>query len=140
MREGWYEDNYLVLFEDRAESLAELYGLSQALPGYRLVGLLSWADFLVQDSRGAQYTVPTVPMLLQKLKPCHMTAAPKALRPDDRISGKVKWYLQPVVFGGDPNRGDNLAWVTLEEHTELVRWWNEKYQEVQAARGGQPAA
>jgi hypothetical protein len=34
------------------------------------------------------------------------------------------------VFGGDPTLGDNVTWVTLTQHTELVQWWNQKYREL----------
>jgi hypothetical protein len=42
----------------------------------------------------------------------------------------VKWYTKPVVFGGDPLDQENTIWVTLEEHVQLVKWWNDRYQEL----------
>src|SRR5205085_3177788 len=51
---------------------------------------------------------------------------------DLRFKGKIKWYLTPLVFGGDPKTGDNLTWVSHEEHAELVRWWNAKYRDLKA--------
>jgi hypothetical protein len=49
---------------------------------------------------------------------------------DSRFTGRIKWYIKPVVFGGDPNPGENVTWVTHEQHAELVAWWNRKYREA----------
>ena len=45
-------------------------------------------------------------------------------------SGRIKWYVKPLVFGGDPELGDNVIWVTQEDHVSLVRWWNRLYATV----------
>jgi hypothetical protein len=55
------------------------------------------------------------------------------LERDDRFAGKIKWYVTPLVFGGDPKIGDNLVWVSHEEHAQLVRWWNEQYRALKGA-------
>jgi hypothetical protein len=50
MREGWPGDDYLVLLEESeiaAES--EHYELSRFLLGFKVPGLRSWDDFIVQD-------------------------------------------------------------------------------------------
>jgi hypothetical protein len=40
MREGWAGDVYLVLFnETDVANLSELYGFSEMLPGYQVLGL-----------------------------------------------------------------------------------------------------
>jgi hypothetical protein len=52
------------------------------------------------------------------------------LERDDRFIGKIKWYMQPIIFGGDPNAGSNMTWVDLPNHQKLVRWWNDKYREL----------
>jgi hypothetical protein len=57
------------------------------------------------------------------------------LRPDERFMGKIKWYTKPIVFGGDPSSEENMIWVDIVTHQELVRWWNQKYQEVQQGGG-----
>jgi hypothetical protein len=49
---------------------------------------------------------------------------------DSRFAGRIKWYIHPLVFGGDPNSGDNLWWATHDQHGELVVWWNVKYREA----------
>ena len=35
------------------------------------------------------------------------------LRKDERFEGKIKWYINPIGFGGDPKAEDNITWVTL---------------------------
>jgi hypothetical protein len=140
MREGWYGDNYLVLFEDAAASLECAYGIANALPGYHLVGLLGWDDFIVEDAHGVSFTVPTVPLMGDYLTLCVLTDFPHALAPDDRFEGKIKWYVKPLIFGGDPNYGDNLSWVTQDQHIQLVNWWNKLYRHLAAGGEGMPAA
>ena len=133
MTEGWYGDDYLVLFEERAAALDQGYGLSVALPGYRLVGLRGWDDFIVEDATGACFTVPTVPIVHQHLAPFTVPTSPLRPEADVKVRGRIKWYVTPIVFGGDPKIGDNLTWITLEEHVQLVAWWNKKYHEVKSA-------
>jgi hypothetical protein len=33
-------------------------------------------------------------------------------------------------FGGDAAIGENVTWVSLKEHAQLVRWWNDLYHSV----------
>src|SRR5919197_1707740 len=126
MIEGWCGGDYLVLFEDGASALEQAYGLADSLPGYHLVGLRGWDDFIVEDATGARFTVPTVPLLPRYLKPFSAAGDQGTLSPDDRVRGRIKWYTKPIIFGGDPKLSDNVIWVTLDEHTQLVKWWNAK--------------
>ena len=48
-----------------------------------------------------------------------------SLKPDSRFAGKIKWYVKPIAFGGDPDIETNLTWVDHEQHSQLVRWWND---------------
>ena len=43
---------------------------------------------------------------------------------------EIKWYITPVVFGGDPSLADNVTWVALDQHAQLVKFWNGKYGEI----------
>jgi hypothetical protein len=140
MNEGWYGDDYLVLFEEKAPSLEKAYGLVEALPGYRLVGLRGWDDFIVEDTAGARFTVPTVPLLPRYLKPFGAATTQSDAAPDDPTKGRIKWNITPIIFGGDPKLGDNVRWVTLDEHAQLVKWWNTKYRETREGIDGMPAA
>lgn len=133
MREGWSGDEYLVLFEEDAERLQAAYGITSALAGYRLLGLRGWDDFIVEDLRGALFVIPTVPIDVTYMKPFAIRDA-IALVPDERLKARIKWYVTPLVFGGDPNLGDNVTWITLDEHPKLVAWWNQKYRELRTGR------
>lgn len=62
--------------------------------------------------------------------PFQVPPATVNLERDDRLAGKIKWYIKPVIFGGDPQIGDNLMWVSHEEHAQLVRWWNKYYRDL----------
>jgi hypothetical protein len=134
MQEGWLNDDYLILFEDEheAEAAADRYALASTLPGFRLIGLRGWDEFLVVDKNGDVFSVPTVPLDRNDLAPFQMPSDAVILERDDRFVGKIKWYVKPVVFGGDPRIGDNLVWVSHEEHAQLVRWWNEQYRALKS--------
>ena len=131
MLEGWNGDDYLILFEESELSSAEtLYNLAKFLPGFQIIGLRSWDDFIVRDSGGHTYSVPTVPVDKQYLEPFALPSAATSLNSDKRFSGRIKWYVKPLVFGGDPSASDNLTWVTHEQHGKLVQHWNEKYRSL----------
>ncbi len=135
MHEGWHADVYFVLFDaEEVEPVGVRYGISEALPGFRLRGLRSWDNFLVQDSKGKLFLVPTVPLVPEYLEPFSGLPSETALRPDPKLAGRIKWYTKPLVFGGQPDLGENGSWVEHLQHAELVRWWNAKYSEVQGAR------
>lgn len=134
MIEGWSRDDYLILFEEDASGLEQAYALAQSLPGHRLLGLRNWDDFIIQDEAGAVFCVPTVPLRAEQAEPFVLPeAAAHSLRPDPRFTGRIKWYLKPIVFGGDPAVGANLVWVSLAQHAELVRYWNDIHRKLTAA-------
>jgi hypothetical protein len=58
--------------------------------------------------------------------------AESRLVPDERFLGKIKWYVQPIVFGGDPNLEKNVIWVNHEQHAQAVKWWNDLYRSVRS--------
>lgn len=133
MTEGWDEDDYWMLFErDEAVSLGERYGLGTALPGLALVGLKGWDDFVVRDSGGGLFTVPTVPLDGEYLALLAAVPEAAALKQDSRFGGKIKWYIKPVAFGGDPVDQANMKWITLDQHVELVKWFNDLYRQLKA--------
>ena len=130
MKEGWVDDDYIILFEEESSSLHEAYALPDFLPGYQLVGLRGWDDFIVQNNLGVLFTVPTVPLSADYLQRFEKNLNPADFVTDEEQIGQIKWYLKPLCFGGDPNIGPNLQWINLELHTQLVRWWNQKYREL----------
>jgi len=134
MREGWLEAEYVILFEEsESAAMADGYGVAAALPGFKLIGLRGWDDFLVQDENGNIFSVPSVPLDKNHLAPFQMPPGRVNLERDDRYAGKIKWYVKPLIFGGDPKIGDNLVWVSHEEHAQLVRWWNDQYRALKGA-------
>ena len=111
MTEGWAGDDYVMLFStDEAQAASERYGIADLLPGYRIVGLLGWDDFIVEDQNGDTFTVPTVPCAGSELARFRIPKGDE-LVPDDRFTGKVKWYITPTKFGGDPAVHENIAWI-----------------------------
>jgi hypothetical protein len=131
MHEGWNGDDYLVIFEDSEATVAnDRYGINALLPGYSIIGLCGWDDFIVRDGNGRTFTVPTVPLVMQHLAPFDLPMNLDGLAPDGRFTGRIKWYITPVACGGDPQAGDNLTWVDHDKHSQLVRWWNDQLRSV----------
>ena len=128
MNEGWQNDDYLVLFtQDESFAAMNAYRFDQYLPGYTLIGLRGWDDFIVISPSGLVFTVPTLPLAAAHAVPFSLPQQ-ISLELDERFTGKIKWYLKPLVFGGDPTDQMNIAWVTHEQHAELVIGWNERYR------------
>ncbi len=132
MNEGWNHHEYLVLFSQAECSGAmEKYKFAQYMPGYTLVGLRGWDEFIVANAAGSTYSLPTVPLEAKGVEPFDLTDS-LVLEPDARFAGKIKWYLKPLIFGGDPEDKSNLTWVTHDQHAELVAWWNNQYKTLKA--------
>lgn len=130
MNEGWSGEEYLVLFsEDESKVKTQQYKLDEFLPGYHLFGIKSWDDFIVINKFNKVFTVPTVPMVIPFLE-SYILPKSLSLTHDKKFTGKIKWYTQPIVFGGDPNIGENLVWVSHDQHIPLVNFWNTKYNEA----------
>jgi hypothetical protein len=130
MTEGWFAEQHYILFtETESVDASQRYHVGEAFPGCSVIGLRGWDDLILRDDAGRTLAVPAVPLIPQYVEPCELPD-PALLEPDGRFAGKVKWYVQPVVFGGDPQTDDNLIWVTHEQHGELVTWWNERYREL----------
>ena len=136
MKEGWHNDDYLILFEGREiEQKGQEYGLDRLLPGHRLLVMVGWDDFLVMDRTSQKlFRVPTIPILPQEKKEWPHSVDLGALKPDGRFQGKVKWYVKPIVFGGDPSSGGNMTWISHGDHVQAVRYWNEMYSHVAGKR------
>jgi hypothetical protein len=132
MREGWCNDDYWSLCEDQeeAEQLTATYGLGDYLPGYVIVGMKGWDDFILCNREGQYFLVPTVPLERGSLAPFQFPVASLRLESDDRFTGKIKWYVKPVRLGGDPAAKDNVRWLSQDEHVQAVRWWTKFYRET----------
>jgi hypothetical protein len=131
MKEGWHGDEYLVLFDEPEVAAASArYAISQFLPGYEVLGLRGWDDFIVRDAAGQIYSVPTVPLEKQYISPYTLPSRQTIFETDPRFEAKIKWYLKPLAFGGDPEKRENLQWVDGEQHAQLVKWWNNKYRSL----------
>jgi len=132
MVEGWHGEDYIVLFADEeASATASACGFNTALPGFSVLGLRGWQDFIVQDEAGATFTIPSVPLDTRYLASFNLPV-PYDLEPDPRLTGKVKWLVKPLIFGGSSDAEENVSWVTHQQHGELVRWWNEQYRFAKA--------
>lgn len=131
MIEGWQGKDYLILFDEaEAAKFSLQYETSKYLDGYEIVGLKGWDDFIVKGKAGELATVPTVPLVAQYLSPLNFAIDPHRIKPDSRFRGKVKWYTKPLIFGGDVQAGENMIWVTLDQHVQLVKWWNDLYRKM----------
>ena len=131
MIEGWLGEEYLVLFQESDVPAACLrYQIHEYLPGYQVIGLRGWDDLIVRDAAGGAFCVPVVPLDSSQLMPFQIPAATEKLRADERVAGKIKLYIKPIVFGGDAALGDNLSWVDHQQHGQLAVWWNKAYRDL----------
>lgn len=129
MVEGWAgEDHFVVFDSDESQERTRVYKLDEYLPGYHIVGLKGWDEFVVLNSKGEAFTVPTVPLHEQYLSPCVL---PSGLAPDERFANRIKWYVTPLAFGGSPTDASNTVWITHEEHAGFVNFWNDKARYAQ---------
>jgi len=129
--EGWHGDDYFVLFDEaEATALSARYDVGTYLPGHVIIGLRGWDDFIVKGPDGRYATVPTVPVTAECLAPLELAINSERIVPDDRFCGKIKWYTKPLVFGGSPTDKGNIMWVSLEQHIDLVKWWNDRYRSL----------
>jgi hypothetical protein len=120
-----------VLFDrEGVPVMTERYGISHYLPGYSVLGLRGWDDFIVQDSRAAVFTMPTVPLIATALSPFEQSLLSSDLRSDERFTCKIKWYIKPIIFGGDPNPGENMTWIPIQDHQPAVKYWNGLYRDL----------
>ena len=126
MREGWFNNDYWSLCEDQKEAdlLTAAYGLAEYLPGFFIIGLKGWDDFILADSTSQHFLVPTVPLERASLAPFRFPNESLRLESDERFTKKIKWYVKPIRFGGDPSAKDNMAWVSEDEHVQAVKYWN----------------
>jgi hypothetical protein len=132
MKDGWFNDEYFALYESKEETTTATarYRLSDYLPGFSIVGLRFWDDFILCDCEGKYHTVQTVPLVREHLRAYSFPAEPMELRGDARLAGKIKWYLQPIVFGGSPSNKDNMAWISHEVHVDAVVHWNKLFYDL----------
>jgi len=135
MNEGWSGDDYLILFADsEISAVSEAYDIQALLPGYQIVGLRGWDDFIVRDANGDLFSVPTVPCIPKYLEPYELPSRMIELETDVRFAGKIKWYVKPILFGGDPSASENIQWVTRDVHARSVQWWNQLYRDLSMSR------
>jgi hypothetical protein len=73
------------------------------------------------------FRVPTIPIAAKEKSEWPHEIEPAELKPDGRLAGKVKWYVKPVVFGGDANPGTNLIRISHQDHIQGVKYWNQVY-------------
>ena len=131
MQEGWFEDDYFIVFaESEIEAATARYRLSEFLPQYQIVGIAGWDDFLVRDPSGRTLRIPTVPIDVQYLEPFDSAEPLPLLQSDARFTGQIKWYVQPLIFGGAAEDESNIIWVSHELHAQLVVWWNQQYRRL----------
>jgi hypothetical protein len=132
MIQGWNNDDYLILFDEQNEAvkMAERYTVTSSLPGYALIGLKSWDDFILRDAKNQHFTIPIVPLDLQYLQIFNFDLNSSKLLVDQRFTDKIRWFIKPIAFGGDPNAETNTSWITINQHIEAVKWWNQLYRDV----------
>ena len=132
MKDGWFNDEYFALYESQEEATnaTARYQVSEYLPGFFVVGLKFWDDFILCNTDGRYYTVPTVPLSREEVQAYAFPSESLKLRTDPKFAGKIKWYVQPLVFGGSASAAENLAWISHDQHVEAVVYWNKLFRDL----------
>lgn len=134
--EGWHRGDYLILFDEAERStFSARYDIAKYLAGYFVAGLRGWDELIVCGADGRYATVPAVPIRPEHLKPIDLAIDAAQVVSDDRFRGKVKWCLKPLILGGDPADDDNMVWVSLDQHADLVKWWNDRHRAFEKHAG-----
>jgi hypothetical protein len=82
MREGEHGDDCLIPFDEAEAVVAtERYELARWLPGFKVLGLRGWDDFIVRNDSGQTYSIPTVPVDTRYLSPISVPGEESALDP-----------------------------------------------------------
>ncbi len=127
--EGWLNEDYLILFaEEDVATMSTAYGIAGLLPNYQIIGLHGSDNFIFENSNGLNFLAPTVPLTAKSIQPFELNRR-DPLKIDHRFTGRIKWYVKPLAFGGSPDAPENLTWIDSAKHQQLVHWWNEKYRE-----------
>lgn len=71
----------------------------------------------------------------QHFKPIELAIDAAQFVSDDRFRGKVKWCLKPRLRGGTPADHDNIVWVSLDQHGDVIKWWNDRYRSFEKHAG-----
>ncbi len=67
------------------------YSFPELLPGYKLLRLSDWDDFIVDDNAGHLFTVLTVPLHTKYMAPFQLPGADQVWRADEQLRGKIEW-------------------------------------------------
>ncbi|MEM6821526.1 MAG: hypothetical protein AAF558_06265 [Verrucomicrobiota bacterium] len=133
MIEGWQNDDYYILFDDQHESIemTDRYSFSDYLPGHIVTGLIGWDDFITR-SDNSYFRVPTIPLVPEYLESYEFKIDLANFEDDPKVRGKIKWYVKPLIFGGDPEEDENTTWIDLDSHVDAVKYWNNMYKDLKS--------
>ena len=138
MKEGWSSNgDYFILFDEAEKpEVSQRYQLPDVLPGFEVLGLRGWEEFLVRRSDGRVFAVPVIPLTPAHMVPAELPPENLALEADPGLAGRIKWYINPLILGGDATNTENVLWVSHQQHGELVKWWNAQYAQTVASQLG----
>jgi hypothetical protein len=129
MTEGWIDNTYYIFFDSIEETAVTLaYHLGEYLPGFFLTGIKGWDELILRDSSGKHFLIPSLPLDKRFLEQYDFKIDPKKIITDDKLTGKIRWYIKPLIFGGDAVSEANILWVNLAKHQELVIFWNDLFR------------
>jgi len=127
MIKAYTKENEILLFDsDKVSQISSEYCLDKVLPDHQIIGLIDWDDFLIVDKNNKTFQVPTVPIDTQYLNSFEC----EVVKEEEVKEELIKWYVTPLIFGGDPSSSENINFIDIETHIKLVVWWNNKYQEI----------
>ncbi len=135
--EGFIGEKLLILW--KAEELAQFnreYEVNQYAPGFILFGSSGGGEDYGFDVQSAAMPIVRIPFIgMERRYAEHVAegfrdlfgqAGGRAIgaAPDPRSRNMECVEITPVMLGGDPINPDNKAWLTRQQHFEMVRYWN----------------
>ena len=147
--EGFIGEEFYRLYSvEQLLSLNPAYGVDEFMPGFVLIGSNGGGESYLLDARHTPapvFRIPFIPMieaygsqmaLSVSVWQQGLAAISPAMSiihtPSSRTFGKEIHEINPIVFGGSPTDPKNRALVPLEQHAEIVVWWNRTFRRVSA--------
>ena len=135
MIEGWHDkDDYVILYEEQLEAPADggsLWDCGALSPGFHTSGIKLAGTTSYYETLPGNYAAPRSCWSVREyLQPLGFQLDPSRIQSDARFTNRIKWYITPLVLGGDPSSEKNMTWLSLEQHVEAVKWWNETYRKM----------
>lgn len=138
MIEGWHGSDHLILFDEAEIAAAsDRYAVSQFLPGYEVIGLRWWDDFILQDFGGATFCAPTIQAVAELQITFRLMRSPQKERHSNSMivfRAKSSGTSNLSCSGATRSRRRNHLGQSRSACTtgQMVKYWNGLYRSLKS--------